>query len=147
MELLMTLPNPLVFSCLAVVFYSSLVGRRVDRVAYNVAEHLVGTEGTGVSKSSMSGLRKQITPKWAAAMVWVCSFLALGFMIYFGFRYGVVWAIVYAACDHILKKLEIPIFPSVDNAYSMISDQAEKRSSSAIHRAIEDYRPNYEHLK
>lgn len=123
-----------------------LVSRKVQRVAYNIAEYLANKEGSGVPKGSVGGFCSRITPKWAKAMVWVSSFAALALMVYVGMRFGWPWAFGYVVGDHLLKSVEIPVFPSIDKSFDMIKKQAEKSAPTRVVTEIEAFRDSYEHL-
>jgi hypothetical protein len=70
--------------------------------------------------------------------------MALLLLIYVGMRFGWLWAIGYAAGDHLLKTFGFPILPSVRQGYSLIQNHASKRSPGMAAQILE-YRDNYVH--
>ena len=139
------IPHSFVLTSLGLLLYLGLVSRRAQRVAFNISEYLVEKKGTGVSSSSVGGVFKRITPSWVRICVWLTSFSSLGMLIYIGMRYGWPWALGYALGDHLLKSVEIPIFPSVDRSYGLIEQQAQKNAPKLVTQAIAEYRQDYVH--
>jgi hypothetical protein len=139
-----TIPSPIVFTLMIALLYSSLTSMRIKRVAYNVAEHLANTSGSGLSKGSMGGFCTRSTPSWVRVIGWGASFAAIAMLIYVGMRFGWPWAIGYAVSDHILKSLDIPILPTVDQAYTMVESQVAKNAPH-MSEQVAAYRSNYQH--
>ena len=135
---------PMVATVIIVVLYSGMVGRRIQRMGWNLAEHLVTKKGTGVSKSSMGMLRSKLTPRWAVVLGWSASFASLGILIYIAMRFGWPWAVGYAVGDHLIKVLDPPILPNLKSCYSLILGESRKHASKMTSH-LEEYRDHYKH--
>lgn len=135
---------PILIALMVIVQYLGMIGRKIQRMGWNLAEHLVEKKGTGVSKSSMGMLRSRITPRWAAVLGWGASFASLGLLIYVAIRFGWMWAIAYVAGDHILKVLDVPILPSLKSCYSLFVKRSEVHASKMTSH-LEEYREHYQH--
>ena len=139
-----TIPIPAVVGAMLTLLYLNLTCMRVSRVAYNICSHLAETEGSGVGKHSLSGYISRSTPKWATYGGWLASLASLAVLIYVGMRFGWLWAVGYAVGDHILKSLELPIVPTVSQAYAMVEKQVETEVPQ-IRGAVAQYRGDYRH--
>jgi hypothetical protein len=123
---LWTIPLPAIVALALVVLSFGLAGRKIQSVAYDLADQLVLIDGSGVSKRNLESFSSRIVPSWAKLLGWVASFAALGLLVYLGMRFGWPWAVGYAVADHGLKTMGIPSLPTVKQIHKILQARAEK---------------------
>lgn len=139
-----TVPIYFVVGTMLGLLYLNLICMRISRVAYNVCTYLADKSGSGVGKHSLSGYITRSTPKWARFGGWTASFASLAMLFYVGLRFGWLWALGLAVVDHCLKSIELPIVPTVSQAYSIVEKQVEKETPQ-ISKGVAEYRDSYKH--
>ena len=120
-----TIPLPLIVALAVLILLLGLVGRKVQKVAYDLADELLLVDGSGVSKRNLESFSTKIVPTWAKVSNWAASFAALGLLVYVGMRFGWLWALGYAVADHVLKIAGIPTLPTVKQAQKTLHKRAE----------------------
>jgi preprotein translocase subunit SecF len=121
-----TIPLPAILATALIVLAFGLTGRKIQKVAYDLADQLLLVEGSGVSKRNLESFSTRIVPLWAKASSWIASFAALGILIYVGVRFGWLWAVGYALADHALKTVGIPSLPTLKQTQRILHSRAEK---------------------
>ena len=121
-----TIPSPVVFALMIGVLYLGLLSMKVQKLAFDLTEELSALDGSGVSKRNAGGFLSRLTPTWIKVCGWLSSLSALAILIYVWLRFGWLWALAYAACDHLIKHLEPPILPTAEQSYGMLEKQAQK---------------------
>ena len=127
-----TVPLPAVLVLMLVFLYLGLLGMKIQKVAYDVADRLVAKEGTGVSKRNVESFCSRIVPFWSRAAGWTASRAALLLLFYVGFRFGWPWAVGYAVTDHLLKSVGFPILPTVAQAHNILLAEARKKAPETV---------------
>ena len=104
--------------------FLGLAGRKVQSVAYDVADQLVLKDGSGVSKRNLESFTARIVPGWSKVLGWGASFASLGVLVYVGLRFGWPWAVGYAVIDHLLKTVGIPTLPTTAQIQRVLLSKA-----------------------
>ncbi len=139
-----TVPSPVVFGLMALVLYFGLFSMKIQKIAYNLGTQFAAKGGSGVSRPSLNSFCSLVTPTWVRAAGWISTLMALLLLIYVGMRFGWLWAVAYAAGDHLLKTFGFPILPTVSQGYSLIHNCASKGAPGMAAQILE-YRDEYVH--
>lgn len=121
-----TIPGPALLAVAVIALSVGLAGRKVQKVAYDLADQLMLVEGSGVSKRNLESFSTRIVPTWAKAFSWLGSFAALGLLVYIGMRFGWLWAVGYALADHAIKTVGVPSLPTVGQTHKILHSKAQK---------------------
>jgi len=119
-------PIAAVIATATAILVLGLAGRKVQSVAYDLADLLMLTDGSGVSKRNLESFTARIVPGWAKGLGWGASFASLGVLVYVGLRFGWPWAIGYAVTDHLLKTVGIPTLPTTAQIQRVLLAKARK---------------------
>jgi hypothetical protein len=121
-----TVPIAAVIATATAILFLGLAGRKVQSVAYDIADRLMLKDGSGVSKRNLESFTARIVPGWSKALGWGASFASLGVLVYVGIRFGWLWAIGYAVTDHLLKTVGVPTLPTTAQIHRVLLSKARK---------------------
>lgn len=127
-----TIPVPVVAALMLGAFYLSLVGMRIQKIAYDVADGMAEEKDSGISNRNLESFVKRIVPKWSRVSSWLGGIVSVLLLFYVGFRFGWPWAVGYIVADHLLKNLNLPIFPGQAKAQQMLLEQAQERAPEKV---------------
>ena len=134
---LWTVPLPVIVVAAIAVLFVGLAGRKVQSVAYDMADRLVLKEDSGVSKRNLESFTSRIVPGWAKFLGWAASFAALAVLVYIGMRFHWLWAVAYAVGDHFLKTVGIPTLPTTSQIQGVLLAKARKTAPKIAPHMVE----------